>query len=192
MYADIRIDAAAQENAVHIPRMALIQTEDADRVILAMGNGRFRPAQVVAGIEAGDRVEIITGLEAGETVVTSGQFLIDSEASLDASLLRLAADMDMQSMKPGEDEPTSGKPLSGSGTITALDPTGDKITLAHGPIPEVGWPAMTMGFSLKAGLAQGLSVGDHIRFGMMKMPDSSYMIMDVERMPVDGNRKDSQ
>lgn len=192
MYADIRIDAAAQENVIHIPRMALIQTEGADRVILAKGDGRFRPAQVVAGIEAGDRVEIIKGLEAGETVVTSGQFLIDSEASLDASLLRLTADMDMRSMKPGEEEPAAEGFARGTGTITALDPAGGKVTLTHGPIPELGWPAMTMGFSLKAGLVQGLSVGDHIRFGMMKMPDGSYMIMDVERMPVDGNRRDSQ
>lgn len=91
MYADITIDAAPKAGVLHIPQMALIQTENAERVILSLGDGRFRPAEVISGVQAGDRVEIIEGLEAGERVVTSGQFLIDSEASLDASLLRLSS-----------------------------------------------------------------------------------------------------
>lgn len=192
MYADISIDAAAQENVLHIPRMALIQTEGSDRVILALGDGRFRPAQVVPGIESGDRVAIIEGLNAGEIVVTSAQFLIGSEASLDASLLRLTADMDMQRLKPDQDNAASGVSSTGTGTITALDPASGKITLAHEPIPELGWPAMTMGFSLKRGLALGLSVGDHVRFELMKMPDGGYMIMEIEKAPTEGSGKAPQ
>ena len=94
MYATVTV--VGKPGAVNpvIPREALIRTATMDRVILALGNGRFRPAQVVAGREAVGKVEILKGLAEGETVVTSAQFLLDSEASVDASLLRLATDGD--------------------------------------------------------------------------------------------------
>lgn len=92
MYASIAIDAAPREHVLHIPREALIRTGRSERVILALGEGRFRPAEVQSGIESGDRVEILAGLAEGERVVTSSQFLIDSEASLDASFLRMLGD----------------------------------------------------------------------------------------------------
>jgi len=58
-------------------------------VVLALGEGRFESRTVTAGIESGDWVEVLTGIEPGDTVVTSGQFLIDSEASLKASMQRM-------------------------------------------------------------------------------------------------------
>lgn len=89
MYASVSIEADPRLDALHIPREALIRTGRSERVILALGGGRFRPAEVRAGIEYKDRVEILAGLMEGEAVVTSGQFLIDSEASLTASFLRM-------------------------------------------------------------------------------------------------------
>lgn len=89
MFAAVRIEAAPREGVLLIPREALIRTGRSERVILALGEGRFRPAEVRSGIESGDRVEILEGLAEGEQVVTSGQFLIDSEASLNASFLRM-------------------------------------------------------------------------------------------------------
>lgn len=89
MFADLTINADIEEETLTIPQSALIRSSRDDRVVLALGEGRFRPARVVSGIESGDRIQILEGLTAGERVVTSGQFLIDSEASLDAALLRL-------------------------------------------------------------------------------------------------------
>ena len=82
MYANVRIYAGPKEAVLSIPREALIKTGDSQRVIVALGEGKFRAQEVNAGIESGDFVEIISGLEEGDRVVTSGQFLIDSEASL--------------------------------------------------------------------------------------------------------------
>ncbi len=56
------------------------------------------------------------------------------------------------------------KSASGEGSITAIDPDTGKITLAHGPIAELSWPAMTMGFAAKDGQFGGLKVGDKVRF----------------------------
>lgn len=89
MYANVRIYAGPKYEVLSIPREALIKTGESQRVIISLGDGKFRAQEVNAGIESGDYVEIITGLEAGDRVVTSGQFLIDSEASLRASFSRM-------------------------------------------------------------------------------------------------------
>ena len=89
MYAHVSIYGGAKQAVLNIPRAALIRTGQQQRVIMALGDGRFAPRKVKAGMETGDWVEIVEGLEEGETVVTSGQFLIDSEASLKASLMRM-------------------------------------------------------------------------------------------------------
>ena len=72
-----------------MPREALIRTGTEQRVIIDLGNGRFAPRKIKAGIESGDWVEVIEGINENDNVVVSGQFLIDSEASLKASLVRM-------------------------------------------------------------------------------------------------------
>lgn len=89
MYADVSLYADPKQDTIFIPREALIRTGKEQRVILDLGEGRFTPRKVRPGIESGDWVEIVSGLEEGEQVVVSGQFLIDSEASLKASLMRM-------------------------------------------------------------------------------------------------------
>lgn len=89
MYANVSIYGGPKDNVLIIPREALIRSGGDERVIVAIGKGRFRPAKVTAGIESGDWIEIKSGLTEGDKVVTSGQFLIDSEASLKASLQRM-------------------------------------------------------------------------------------------------------
>jgi Cu(I)/Ag(I) efflux system membrane fusion protein len=101
MYAHVKIFGGPKEDTIVIPLEALIRTGREDRVILALGAGRFESRTVTAGIESGDWVEILTGIEAGEAVVVSGQFLIDSEASLKASMRRMGSPDSVQ----GVDQP---------------------------------------------------------------------------------------
>jgi len=56
------------------------------------------------------------------------------------------------------------KSASGEGSITAIDPDTGRISLAHGPVAELNWPAMTMGFTAKDGQLGGLKVGDKVKF----------------------------
>ena len=94
MYANVKIYGGPKEDIIVIPVEALIRTGREERVVLALGEGRFASRRVTAGIESGAWIEILDGLAAGETVVTSGQFLIDSEASLKASLQRMGSPAD--------------------------------------------------------------------------------------------------
>ena len=98
MYAQVRIYGGPSEETTVIPIEALIRTGFDERVIIALGEGRFRARHVQVGIESGEWVQILEGVEAGESVVTSAQFLIDSEASLNASMRRMSLTEDT---KPG-------------------------------------------------------------------------------------------
>jgi len=90
MFAEVVIQGPPPHGAgLFIPREALIRTGNRNTVILALGQGRFQPTEVVPGIESGGDVEIRKGIKVGDTVVVSGQFLIDSEASVRASFERM-------------------------------------------------------------------------------------------------------
>ena len=89
MYANVNIFAKPRRKVLTIPREALIRTGNEQRVIVSMGEGRFMPMKVRVGIETDKYIEILDGLGEGDEVVTSSQFLIDSESSMRASLARL-------------------------------------------------------------------------------------------------------
>lgn len=122
MYAHVSLQTAAQQDVVTIPTLALIHTGHSERVVVALGDGRFDICPVQAGTTSGDRVEILKGLRAGQKVVTSAQFMIDSEANVDAAALRLG------SGKPG----CSGKPASAQAGMNTNMP-GMTMPAAHMP-----------------------------------------------------------
>ncbi|BAM04414.1 efflux RND transporter periplasmic adaptor subunit [Phycisphaera mikurensis] len=90
MFADVTLRNVLAEEAVLAPREAVVKTGARELAFVAKGGGRFDPREVeTAGDVADGRVRIASGLEPGENVVTSGQFLLDSEASVRASLARM-------------------------------------------------------------------------------------------------------
>ena len=174
MYANVKIFGEPKENIIVVPLDALIRTGREQRVVVALGEGRFASRKVTAGIESGDRVEIVDGIDAGEDVVVSGQFLIDSEASLKASDMR---------MTPVEDTTESPPPAQagGTGRVLAIDSASGIISLGHDPIEALGWPAMQMDFPLAEGVTtQGLASGDRVRFELEKRGDG-YVITAIRK-----------
>lgn len=177
MFGEVSINASAIENALSIPREALIRTGKTDRVILALGDGKFRPAEVVAGVEVGDRVVITDGLAEGEHVVTSGQFLLDSEASLNGAFLRmLDADseegMGMDMAGDIGDEAVH----HGMGTVVSINDNGT-VTMTHDPIESLGWPEMTMDFAVAPSVDLSVfEAGDRMHF-MIKKSDAGLFII---------------
>ncbi len=90
MFASVKIEADGFGRVVHVPREAVIRGGSMDRVVVALGDGRFKARPVRLGIESGDRIAIRSGLDVGETIVVSGQFLIDSESNIESALARMA------------------------------------------------------------------------------------------------------
>jgi RND family efflux transporter MFP subunit len=86
MYATVRLTGGTTEPMPLVPESALVSSGEREIVILALGDGRFRPVPVHAGLSAGGRTQVLHGLDGGERVVTSAQFLLDSEARLSGAL----------------------------------------------------------------------------------------------------------
>jgi len=148
-------------------------------VMVAQGEGRFASVEVQLGSEADGMTEIRRGLEAGQNVVVSGQFLLDSEASLRSSATRMSPMPDADASKAGaskEDAATH----RGEGKVESMGR--DEVTLSHGPIPSLKWGPMTMGFKLPADKApKNLKVGDTVAFEIRPMPDGMFEITGITK-----------
>jgi membrane fusion protein, copper/silver efflux system len=92
MYANIYISSVPVKDAIAVPTEAVMYSGARNLVFIALGEGRFAPRDVIVGIESGDGYyEIKEGLEVGESVVTSAQFLLDSESKLQESIAKMLA-----------------------------------------------------------------------------------------------------
>ena len=164
MFASVDLGGTSRESLL-VPSEAVIRTGKRSLVMLALPQGRYRPAEVRTGAETNGQTEILAGLASGEKIVASGQFLIDSEASLSGIDARPIA---------GTSAAAPSKQSQGAyqstGRIESL--TGDRITLNHEPVPALKWPAMTMTFKLSPpSLARGFKKGDRVRFGFDQIAD---------------------
>ncbi len=172
MFASLAFAPPAARAALLVPSEAVIRTGTRTVVIRADENGMFRPVDVEAGAESGGDTEIVQGLAEGDRVVLSGQFLIDSEASLRAVLTR---------MQPAEGGAAAAAPTHKAEGVMV---TGDDkfLTIKHGAVPSAGMGAMTMEFKSPAGgLPQGLQAGDPIRFEFVITRDGEFQTTRVER-----------
>jgi Cu(I)/Ag(I) efflux system membrane fusion protein len=139
-------------------------------VVLALDDGKFHVHEVLTGMESGEFVEILAGIREGDTVVTSAQFLIDSEASIAGSLNRL------ESVRPPVDQRSLDRVFV-SGWVEDVDRESRRVRITHGPIDELGWPAMTMVFDAVPGLdLSAISAGQDVRFGLLQEGGGAYVL----------------
>lgn len=177
MYANVVLLGQTHE-ALSAPSESIIATGKRKVVIVKEAHG-YRPVEVETGQERDSYTEILSGLSEGEEVVASGQFLIDSEASLSGVLARLskqdeAVDKNMPNKTP--DQATAKMP-KGRGKVIEIDAKSGKLTLAHEPIEDLGWPAMTMGFKVKdSKQLEKLKAGDEVEFDLKADEQEQYMI----------------
>ncbi|NIN58526.1 MAG: efflux RND transporter periplasmic adaptor subunit [Xanthomonadales bacterium] len=170
MYARVSLFGRLRPSALTIPREALIRGGERDRVVVSIGDGRFHVHEVLTGMESGEWVEIVAGIEEGDQVVTSAQFLLDSEASLAGSIHRLESDP----MRAGSEEPVRA---FGSGWIDAVDVESRKLRVSHGPIDQLGWPSMTMDFKVDSGVdLDAFEVGQDIQFSLRQSHAGEFVI----------------
>ncbi len=89
MYATVEFEPVLARDAVVVPSYSVLRTGDRNVVVVALGGGRFVPREVVLGLEGDDWVQVLSGVREGEKVVTSSQFLIDSESNLREALNKM-------------------------------------------------------------------------------------------------------
>ncbi len=172
MFATVNFTPMARKEALLVPTEAVIRTGTRSVVIVEQDAGKFVPVNVDVGMEVNGRSEIRTGLAVGQKVVVSGQFLIDSEASLKATSLRMGGAPAMDSAN------SAGATHRGAGKVESIGK--DEITLSHGPIPTLNWGPMTMGFSVPPnGLPKNIAVGDTVSFEFRQAKDGTFEITSI-------------
>jgi membrane fusion protein, copper/silver efflux system len=185
MFAAVRLGGDDKREAIVVPSEAVIATGARKLVMIAGASGRFAQRDVETGLEARvdgiDVTEIRRGVEAGEKVVVSGQFLFDSEASLKGGGAVDAAKSVSGSASPA-DTP-AGKPAEHRGEARVEKISGDAVTLSHGPIPSMKWPDMTMDFRApKAGLPRNVASGDRVAFSFKARADGQFELTHIAPM----------
>ena len=178
MFANVTIYAGPKSEIIVIPREAVIRGKK-NRVILSMGDGRFQPREVVIGIESGDWIEISNGLDEGDVVVTSGQFLLDSEASLKASLQRMTSKQKEEISKDLDNK--TDVAITGRGVVRAVMIDQNKINMSHDPIPALNWPEMTMDFDVSQEVdLDSFKPDDKVMFELEK-DENGYVITSMQK-----------
>jgi Cu(I)/Ag(I) efflux system membrane fusion protein len=177
MFATIHMAPAQSHETLLVPSEAVIQTGTRTVVITMSDQGRFAPVEVATGAEANGQTEVVKGLSAGQKVVASGQFLIDSEASLRGTLQRLGG---AASAEPMPTMPAKTPTHRATGKVEQL--AKDEVTISHGPVPSLKWPPMTMGFVPPAGgLPKDIKVGDTVQFEFQASDDGMFKIISISR-----------
>lgn len=162
MFAQVMLDGA-REDALVVPSEAVIRTGKRTLVFVAEDGGRYRPVAVELGDAVDGNTVVRSGLNAGQRVVASGQFLIDSEASVSGIVAQAQAAPNAPAPAAAHTAPHAPV-YEGVGKV--VDLSGEEWMLEHAPIPALKWGAMTMGFKPGAAQAQGarLKPGDRVVF----------------------------
>ena len=173
-----------EQSALLVPSEAVVRTGRRALAYVVDGPGKFHPVEVQLGAEIGDQLVVKSGLAAGQQVVASAQFLIDSEASL-RGLLPAQAGASTPAQEHGAHgaagpSAAAANAFTVRGVIEEVSPT--ELTLAHDAVPALKWPAMTMGFKLAdPKLAAGLAPRLAVRFTFAKQGED-YVITAIERV----------
>ena len=162
MFVHMQLGGGQARPTLLVPSEALVRT-GRRTLVMAVDNGAsgaFRPVEVQVGREQNGQAEILSGLSQGQRIVLSGQFLIDSEASLKGVEARLSSPNGTSS----EAGPmgASATPQTYRTTASVEAVTGDTVTVTHPEIPALKWPGMTMDFKLAPDVSKKLAAGSEI------------------------------
>jgi Cu(I)/Ag(I) efflux system membrane fusion protein len=170
MFAQIIIHSNDKTNRLTIPREALIRTGKQDRVVLALGNGRFKSVAVKVGLITDDKVEIVKGLSADEKIVSSAQFLLDSESSKTSDFVRMS-----HPLTDNTDLPSA----TVIGVINTIDHKTRMANISRGPIEKWNREAAIVDFSVSTDLnIKDLNEGDNIEFTFVVL-DGDFVVTEA-------------
>ncbi|MDG2405811.1 MAG: efflux RND transporter periplasmic adaptor subunit, partial [Paracoccaceae bacterium] len=202
MYAQVVIQVALDAPVLAVPRDAVIRTGNQNRLVLALGEGYYKSIAVDLGRVTQEYVEILNGVEEGEAVVTSAQFLLDSESSKTSDFKRLhhgdsdteisaesnvvtndgntnSHDDNMSDMVGDEDAET----VWVEAEIKSVTPETRVLSAEHEPVPQWQWPSMTMNFFVAEEVDfNQLQAGTQLHMQIGMRADGQYEISAVHIM----------
>jgi Cu(I)/Ag(I) efflux system membrane fusion protein len=168
MFAEVSITTKPTEPQLVIAKEAVIRTGSQDRVVIDLGEGRFKSVAVTLGRSDNHDVEILSGLLKDDNVVVSAQFLIDSESSKSSDFMRMQ-------------EPDSDSAMV-NGVINSIDREARTAVISREAIPKWGRGAATMEFHFSPRIdMSSLQSDDEVHF-TFKLVDGEFVIFDIMTM----------
>jgi membrane fusion protein, copper/silver efflux system len=181
MYASVELLARQSrgKKALAVPDSAVLDSGTRQIVLVQRGEGMYEPRPVKLGTYADGYVEVIEGIQAGENVVISANFLIDSESNLRAALGTFGnSEETPAAVANGAAAPAQAH--KGRGTVRALDLQTGSIELEHAPIASLNWPAMTMNFGVRdKALLKGLKPGQTVDIEFVQEVPGQFVITGI-------------
>jgi len=182
MFTQVVIHANSEKPVLLLPREAVIRTGDMNRVVLALGEGAFKSVAVKTGRSDDDNIEILEGVDEGDNIVVSAQFLIDSESSKTSDFKRMNHEM----------EADQTVAVWAKATIDSIMAQHRMVTVSHQPIEQWQWPAMTMDFTVDKSLdISQLQTDSVINIQIRKTDEGDYIITDIKSMNEEGITADA-
>lgn len=183
MFSRLTIHSSFNKDSLFVKREAIIRSGGMERVVKALGDGKFQSIAVKTGSESGDFIEIIQGLSENDQIVTSAQFLIDSESSLTASFARMeepSANRDPEKMSMNNSKQDSDHQVWINGQVVDVMAEHNMLTIQHKTVPAWGWPEMLMDFPvIKSMDLSTISAKMELNFLVEKHDDGSIEIIEL-------------
>ncbi len=171
----------SKDKVLAVPDSAVLDTGTRRLVLVDLGEGRFEPRTVKLGMHADGYAEVLGGLEAGEVVVVSANFLIDAESNLKAAMGGFGHPPPSSAVEGGQIKSSATASHHGEGSIEAMDWAHGTVTIVHGPIASLKWPAMTMDFRAKdPALLRPFKPGQKVAFDIVEASAGEYVIVGIQ------------
>ncbi len=172
MFAEVNIFTGSKEKHLLVPKDAVIRTSTRNVVVLSLGDGQFKSIAVELGASDENHIAITKGLSAGDQVVVSAQFLLDSESSKNSDFKRM-----------NHEEDSKPSSVWTAATIKSVDQTMRKARIEHAEIPEWRWPVMTMKFGFADNIdISALKSGTELHMELTKDTDGKAVVTGIHIM----------
>ncbi|MGB1297095.1 MAG: efflux RND transporter periplasmic adaptor subunit [Psychrobium sp.] len=174
MLAFSTIEKAAVSDSLLVPNNAVIRTGRSNRVVLALGEGRFKSVEVTLGRHNRQYREILSGVSANDRVVTSAQFLIDSESNI-------ASDMARHALASESVLSEKSSPMWVNAVVNRVMEVHEMVNMTHEPIPQWDWPEMRMNFYVAESInVSDFNIGQQLEIAVVKDDEGDYVIVDFK------------
>ena len=188
MFTQVEVQVGGKTPVIAVPDSAVIDSGTRQIVLVQAGEGRFQPREVKLGARSDNYVEVREGVKEGEQVVVAANFLIDAESNLKAAVGGLSGHSGHGSAPNASGaEPTQAKGTSaaavghqGQGTVDTVDAKAGTVSLNHGPIATLKWPAMTMEFkAANPSLLKDLKPGMAVSFEFVERQPGEWVVTSI-------------
>jgi Cu(I)/Ag(I) efflux system membrane fusion protein len=192
MFAQVELPVGGKAPVLTVPDSAVIDSGTRKIVLVQVQDGRFEPREVELGERGENHVQVLKGVREGEQVVVAANFLIDAESNLKAAIGGLGGHSGHGSTPAGTAPAGStvapSAPASighkAEGSVDGIDAKAGTVSLNHGPIATLKWPAMTMEFKVaNGGLLQGLKPGQAVSFEFVERQPGEYVVTSIVAAP---------